>query len=105
MHCMLTAQYPPALEAMREGLEIARATGVHTWTFQLLVHGYGAALGAGDLATAARLAKELEAQGSSGAGRLSLCFLHHFQAWEAMLRKDLMRALQSRNALSPRPAA
>jgi ATP/maltotriose-dependent transcriptional regulator MalT len=94
MHGMLTAQYAPALEAMREGLEIAKNTGVHTWTFQLLVHGYGAALGAGDLATAARLAKELDAQGSSGAGRLSLCFLHHFQAWEAMLRKDLMRALQ-----------
>ena len=92
MHGMLTAQYAPALAAMREGLEIARATGVQTWTFQLLVHGYGAALGAGDLATAAKLAKELEAQ--AGAGRLSLCFLHHFQAWEAMLRKDLMRALQ-----------
>ena len=59
MYCMLTAQYEPGLQAMRTGLETARATGVHTWTFQLLVHGYGAALGAGDLDTAARIAKEL----------------------------------------------
>src|SRR5207248_2145956 len=40
MYCMLVAQYTPGLQAMREGLEIARSTGVHTWTFQLLVHGY-----------------------------------------------------------------
>ena len=93
MYCMLTAHYEPALRAMREGLEIARSTGVHTWTFQLLVNGYGAALGAGDLDTAARIAKELEPL-AARTGRLSQVFHHHFQAWEAMLRKDLMRALQ-----------
>src|SRR5207249_2214999 len=71
----------------------ARATGVHTWTFQLLVHGYGTALGAGDLETAAAIAKEL-APLAPQAGRLSQVFYHHFQGWEAMLRKDLMRALQ-----------
>ena len=94
MYCMLTAQYEPGLQAMRTGLETARATGVHTWTFQLLVHGYGAALGAGDLDTAARIAKELEPL-AADAGRLSQVFHRHFQAWEAMLRKDLMRALQT----------
>ncbi|HET7672118.1 MAG TPA: BTAD domain-containing putative transcriptional regulator [Burkholderiales bacterium] len=93
MYHMLTAQYEPAQQTMREGLEIARATGIHTWTFQLLVNGYGAALGAGDLDTAARISKELEPL-ASGTGRLSQVFHHHFQAWEAMLRKDLMRALQ-----------
>jgi LuxR family maltose regulon positive regulatory protein len=99
MHYMLTAQYEPALQAMRVGLETARATGVHTWTFQLLVNGYGAALGAGDLDTAARLSKELEPI-AAGSGRVSQVFHHHFQAWEAMLRKDLMRALQmERSAL------
>src|SRR5919201_460203 len=93
MHGMLTAKYEPGLRAMREGLEIARATGVHTWTFQLLVHGYGTALGAGDLDTAAEIAKEL-APLAPQAGPLSQVFYHHFQGWEAMLRKDLMRALQ-----------
>src|SRR6266571_3491149 len=97
MYHMLTAEYEPGLRSMREGLEIARATGVRTWTFQLLVHGYGAALGAGDLSTAAQLANELDAH-AGGAGRLSLCFRYHFQAWEAMLRKDLMRALHQEKA-------
>jgi ATP/maltotriose-dependent transcriptional regulator MalT/DNA-binding SARP family transcriptional activator len=93
MYHMLTAQYEPGMRSMREGLDIARATGVHTWTFQLLVYGYGAALGAGDLETAAELAKALELD-AAGAGRMNLCFRHHYQAWEAMLRKDLTRALQ-----------
>ena len=93
MFYMLTAQYAPCLQAMREGLEIARATGVHTWTFQLLVYGYGGALGAGNLETAARIAKDLESR-AAGCGRLNLCLYHYFQAWEAILRRDLMRALQ-----------
>ena len=97
MYHMLTAEYEAGMRSMREGLEIAGATGVHTWTFQLLVHGYGAALGGGDLERAAELAKELEAQ-PGGAGRLSVCFRHHYQAWEAMLRKDLMRALKQEKA-------
>src|SRR5438067_6688194 len=97
MYCMPVAQYPPGLQAMREGLEIARSTGVHTWTFQLLVHGYGAALGAGDLETAAGIGAEL-APLAPQAGRLSQVFHQHFQGWEAMLRKDLMRALQMQKA-------
>jgi LuxR family transcriptional regulator, maltose regulon positive regulatory protein len=93
MYHMLNAEREPCLAATREGLELARATGVHTWTFQLLVYGYGGALGDADLAAAAPLARQLEAQ-AGGAGRFNLCLYHHFQAWEAMLRKDLMRALQ-----------
>src|SRR5262249_17254983 len=78
MHYMLTAKYEPGLQAMREGLEIARATGVHTWTFQLLVHGYGTALGAGDLETGVAITREL-APLAPQAGRLSQVFYHHFQ--------------------------
>jgi DNA-binding SARP family transcriptional activator len=93
MYCMLTAEREGCRKAAREGLEIARSTGVHTWTFQLLVYEYGGALAAGDLPDAALVARQLEAH-LVGAGRLNLCLYHHFQAWEAMLRKDLMRALQ-----------
>jgi len=96
MHAMLTADAAAGEKAMREGLELVQATGVQTWTFQLLVHGYGCALGAGDLAGAAAIVKRLEAQ--AGAGRFNLCVYHHFQAWEAMLRKDLMQALQKGKA-------
>jgi ATP/maltotriose-dependent transcriptional regulator MalT/DNA-binding SARP family transcriptional activator len=93
MYYMLTAQREPCLKAAEEGLEIARSTGVHTWTFQLLVYAYGGALAGQDLERAQALAGQLGAH-AAGAGRFNLCLYHHFQAWEAMLRKDLMRALQ-----------
>ena len=93
MYHMLSAEREPCLAAMRAGLELARATGVHTWSFQLLVYGYGGALGDGALDAAAPLARQLDAQ-AGGAGRFNQCLYHHFQAWESSLRKDPMRALQ-----------
>jgi DNA-binding SARP family transcriptional activator len=97
MYAMLVADGAASEKAMREGLEIVQATGVSTWTFQLLVWGYGGALGAGDLELAATLAKQLEPL-KAHAGRFNVCIFHHFQAWEAMLRKDLMGALQKEKA-------
>ena len=97
MYAMLTADAPACEKAMREGLQIAHATGVHTWTFQLLVYGYGGALGAGNLAAAQPIARELEAHLAT-AGRFNLCLYRYFRAWEAMLRKDLMSALQEQKA-------
>jgi hypothetical protein len=97
MHGMLTADAAGCERAMRQGLAVARATGVHTWTFQLLAYGYGGALSRQDLSVAASLAKQLEPY-VAGAGRFNLCLFRHFQAWEAMLRKDLMGALQHERA-------
>ena len=93
MYAMFVADRAWCARAMREGLEIAQATGVHTWTFQLLVWGYAGALGAGDLEAAAALARQLEPL-TGQAGRFNVCIYRHFQAWEALLRKDLMDALQ-----------
>ena len=99
MYFMLTRQPGPCLEAMREGLDIAQATGVQTWRFQTLVYGYGGALAGQDLAGAARARKELEAA-AAGASRFNLACFHHYTSWEAMLRKDLMGALrEARTAL------
>jgi DNA-binding SARP family transcriptional activator len=97
MYYMLTADEERSLANMREGLEITRATGVQTWLYQLHVYGYGAALAANDLDTAAALMKECDAIAAS-AGRFNLCLYYHFRAWEAMLRKDTMRALQEEKA-------
>jgi ATP/maltotriose-dependent transcriptional regulator MalT len=93
MHAVLSGDPVAGRKAMREGLEIAQATGVQIWTFQLLLYGYGCALSAGDLPEAAELAGRLRAL-EAGAGRFNLCNFRLFQAWEAMLRKDLMEALQ-----------
>ena len=97
MHGMLTADAAACDKAMRDGLALAHSTGVQTWTFQLLAYGYAGALSRGDLIGAASLARQLEPQ-VAGAGRFNLCLLRHFQAWEAMLRKDLMAALQHEKA-------
>ena len=97
MYAMFIADGAACGRAMREGLDIAQATGVHTWTFQLLVWGYGGALGAGDLGAAAAIAKQLEPL-TGQAGRFNLCIYRHFQAWDALLRKDLMEALQKEKA-------
>ena len=48
-------------------------------------------------ARAAAIAKQLEPL-TGQAGRFNLCIYHHFQAWEALLRKDLMDALQKEKA-------
>jgi LuxR family maltose regulon positive regulatory protein len=93
MFHMLRCERELCLAAMREGLEVARATGVHTWTFQTLVYGYGGALAGQDLEGAARVRKELEAHAGSASRFNRACF-HHYASWEAMLRKDVMRALQ-----------
>ena len=97
MFYALTAEREACLKVMREGLEIARATGVHTWTFQMLLYGYGGALAGQDLKAAAKIAKELEAH-IAGAGRLDQCLYRHFSAWEAMLRRDLLRAMEEERA-------
>ncbi|MGQ0544064.1 MAG: hypothetical protein ACT4P3_01860, partial [Betaproteobacteria bacterium] len=93
MHAVLSGDAAAGRKATREGHEIAQSTGVQIWTFQLLLYGYGCALGAGDLAGAADLGGRLRALEAS-AGRFNLCMYRLFQAWEAMLRKDLMQALQ-----------
>jgi hypothetical protein len=97
MHGALTADRDAALKAMNEGLEIANATGVHTWTFQLLLYAYAGALGQSDMELADELEKELEPHVASG-GRFNLCLYRHLRAWHAMLRKDLMAALQHEKA-------
>ena len=97
MHAMFVADRAACDRAMREGLDIAQATGVHIWTVQLLVWGYGGALGAGDVNAAAAIAKQIEPLAGQ-AGRFNVSIYRHFQAWEALLRKDLMDALQKEKA-------
>src|SRR3990172_6530863 len=93
MSHMRSAEREPCRAAEQAGLALAAATGVGTWTVQLLVHGYGSALAADDLAAAAEIRAQLEPL-ATGTGRLNQCLIHHFKAWEAALRNDMMLALQ-----------
>lgn len=93
MYYMLIGSHGPCLEAVYDGLEIARTSGVHIWSSQLLANGVAGALGGGDLDTAARLLAELE-EHRERTRRLDWCLLHYYSAWHAMLRRDLVHAYQ-----------
>src|SRR2546428_13565513 len=79
MHGALTADSDTCLKAMREGLELARATGVHTWSFQLLAYGYGGARARQGLEAAAGIPRPLESA-LSGAGRPNVSLSRHSPA-------------------------
>ncbi len=91
MQAMLVADAAAGVRAMREGLDIARSSGIGTWSFQLLVYGYGALVGAA-ATVPATLPRQLDAL-APHAGRFNLCLLHHFRAWEASQQGDAVRAL------------
>ncbi|MCI0590351.1 MAG: hypothetical protein L0Y67_01895, partial [Gammaproteobacteria bacterium] len=93
MHFMLNADGERCQKAVHDGLEIADATGVHVWRYQLLVTGVAGALGAGDLNTAEELLRRVESQ-HEGASRLDMCLYHYYSAWYAMLCRDKLRAFE-----------
>lgn len=93
MYYMLTAMHEPCLEAVHDGLEIARNSGVHIWSYQLLANGVAGALGAGDLDAAGELLKEMRSH-PERARRLDMCLYYYYSAWDAMLRGDTLRAFQ-----------
>lgn len=91
MYHMLAGAYDPCLKAVNSGLQIAQSSGVHIWTYQLLANGAAGALGAGDLETAGRFLKQMEAH-PQRPGRMGLCMFHYFSTWDAMLREDRLAA-------------
>jgi len=90
---MLTAQGAECLEAVREGLEIERAAGVHVLTHQLLAYGAGGALASGDVASAEKLLEQSAAL-PGARGRFDACLHHLFSTWLALLKRDSVRAAQ-----------
>lgn len=93
---MLTNNREACLAAVREGVEIERAEGVHVLSYQLLANGAGGALMAGDLDTAKALLKQFSELGGTPA-RFDLCLFHLFSAWLALLCRDSVRAFQAKN--------
>lgn len=90
---MLVNEREACLAAVREGLDIERAEGVHVLSYQLLANGAGGALMAGDADTAEAILKQFSALEGVPA-RFDLCLLHVFSTWLALLRRDSVRAFQ-----------
>ena len=90
---MLANDRESCLAAVREGLGIERAEGVHVLSYQLLANGAGGALMAGDLDTADSLLRQFsELKGTPA--RFDLCLFHVFSTWLALARRDDLRAFQ-----------
>ena len=83
--------HEPCLQAISEGMEISRISGIQTMTHMFLGQGVLSALNVNDSTTAAKL---LEKMGSS-LGRFKpwdACFYYLLGAREALLREDLKQA-------------
>jgi DNA-binding SARP family transcriptional activator len=87
----LTAQTDACLRAVKEGLEIERATGAHVMTHQLLAYGAGGALMTGDTENAQKMLDESTSLPAPRA-RLDTCLHQLFAAWLALLKRDTMKA-------------
>ena len=93
MYYMLTADHDRCLQAVYDGLETGRTSGVRLWSYHLLLNGAAGALAAGDLDTAEDLLGQLR-EFQESARRLDLCTYHYYSAWLAMLRGDPVTAFQ-----------
>ncbi len=89
-----------ALEAVSEGLEIARTTGVRLMDGLLLAQGVYGALAGGDLPAARGYLRKMSAA-VGGSGSLHEGHYHFLAGWEALVSRDLPRALEhARTALA-----
>ncbi len=93
MYFMLSGERKPCLTAVSEGLKIARDTGVHIWSHQLMSHGVAGALSNGDLTAAGRLLRECSSD-PQGNQPVNSTYRYCLSAWNAMLRGDMAEALQ-----------
>lgn len=91
MYYMLQGRQEPCLEAVYDGLDLAQSAGVTLWRGTLLLHGAGASLAAGDLATAAELLAELDARGVR-VRRFGATMREYMLGWQALLRADHWQA-------------
>jgi ATP/maltotriose-dependent transcriptional regulator MalT/DNA-binding SARP family transcriptional activator len=91
MYYMFTARYKECQEAVREGLNIARDSGVHMWDYHILSNGVAGALGSGDLKTAQDLLREMDDL-PERPRRLDSSLYHYYSSWDAMLRNDIAQA-------------
>ncbi len=97
MNYMLDGQYDRCMEAVRNGLEVAKTSGVHIWENSTLLNGAGGALGEGDLETAEEFLGQLDSS-ALGVRRFDSCMAQFLRAWLALLKGDALEAFQQQRA-------
>jgi DNA-binding SARP family transcriptional activator len=97
MHYMLTGEHELCMDAVRDAVDIALSSGIHTWKNGSLINGVVSALGTGNL----DLAEELLAQIDSHAmlvRRFDSCLHSYCLAWLAKLKNNLLDAYHHQRA-------
>ena len=97
MYYMLTADPERCVSAVYDGLEIARASGVHHWSYHILSNGVSGALATGDLETAREFLARMSGH-SETARRLDRAIYHYCAGWLASLEGDAIEAFQELRA-------
>ena len=86
------AQFDDSIRSAARGLEIATTSGIRLWDFFLLCEETSAALGKGDLDSAAEYLRQTAP--FLGAGQqLNEAYFHHLSSWHAALKGDIPLAL------------
>ena len=95
----LVAQFDDSIRSVDKGLEIARASGMHSWDFLLLNEGVSGSLGKGDLRSASEYLRRMSpVLGTDHAGLKA--YYYHLSSWLASLAGDKPLAIsQNEKAL------
>ena len=91
LYCNFMGRSKECLQAVREGMEIARTTGVHVNDIILIGNGVISALAEEDLDQVEALLKEMSAS-LERARTWDLSFYYYLLAWRALLRNELLEA-------------
>ena len=91
LYCNFMGRAKECLQTMREGMEIARTTGVHVNDIILIGNGVICALAEEDLDQAEALLKEMSAS-LERARTWDLSFYYYLLAWRALLRNEVLEA-------------
>ncbi|MEK6656811.1 MAG: hypothetical protein AABY58_05155 [Nitrospirota bacterium] len=92
-HQMRMARHELSSKAALEGLEIAKATGIHTWDAILFVQDVHNRLSVNDLVTAKDYLLKVSSLFSKSVHQ-SVSIYHYATCWEAIISRDLQRAEQ-----------
>ena len=88
---LVKADADSCLNKVMQGLNLAKATGVHLWDYHLSCHGLAAALCAGDFASAEEMHRKMAAQ--SNIRKIDLGYYYILTGWYALMRGDVDEAI------------
>jgi len=88
---LVKADAESCLNKVMQGLNLAKATGVHLWDYRLSCHGLAAALCAGDFVSAKEMHQKMAPQ--SNIRKIDLGYYYILTGWYALMRGNVDEAV------------